>query len=284
MSDLADTMLAPAAERAHRRRPGHGAGRLEAGDPHPGRSGAARRLRHRDGGSAQRDRRRQRGRAPRARSTAPINPTPSPPTTRSRPPTPTATSIITYRNGAPVFLERRRRGRRRPGEQQGRRLVSGRARRHHRHPAPARRQRDRHGPRHPAELPRLQRAIPAGVTLDRGAATAPTTIRASIHDVQFTLMLSVVLVIAGGVHVPAHGARHHHRRGGAAAVADRHLRGDVVLRLQPRQSVADGADDRHRLRGRRRHRDDREHRAPHGGRRGAVRGGARRRAARSASR
>ena len=45
-----------------------------------------------------------------------------------------------------------------------------------------------------AELPRLQRAMPVGATLtivnDR-----TNTIRASIHDVQFTLMLSVVLVV-----------------------------------------------------------------------------------------
>jgi multidrug efflux pump len=45
-----------------------------------------------------------------------------------------------------------------------------------------------------AELPRLQRAIPTGVTLtivhDR-----TTTIRASIRDVQFTLVLSTVLVV-----------------------------------------------------------------------------------------
>ena len=44
------------------------------------------------------------------------------------------------------------------------------------------------------ELPRLRRAMPAGATLtivnDR-----TTTIRASIHDVQFTLMLSIVLVV-----------------------------------------------------------------------------------------
>jgi len=44
------------------------------------------------------------------------------------------------------------------------------------------------------ELPRLQRAMPVGATLtivnDR-----TTTIRASIHDVQFTLLLSVVLVV-----------------------------------------------------------------------------------------
>ena len=45
-----------------------------------------------------------------------------------------------------------------------------------------------------AELPRLQRAIPAGVELtvvhDRTG-----TIRASVHDVQFTLVLSVALVV-----------------------------------------------------------------------------------------
>jgi multidrug efflux pump len=45
-----------------------------------------------------------------------------------------------------------------------------------------------------AELPRLRRSIPAGASLtivnDR-----TTTIRASIHDVQFTLMLSIALVV-----------------------------------------------------------------------------------------
>src|SRR6476469_478116 len=49
-------------------------------------------------------------------------------------------------------------------------------------------------PRLSAELPRLRRAIPAGANLtvvnDR-----TTTIRASIHDVQFTLVLSIVLVV-----------------------------------------------------------------------------------------
>ena len=45
-----------------------------------------------------------------------------------------------------------------------------------------------------AELPRLRRAMPAGATLsvvnDRTG-----TIRASVHDVQFTLVLSVALVV-----------------------------------------------------------------------------------------
>src|SRR3984957_7751593 len=44
-----------------------------------------------------------------------------------------------------------------------------------------------------AETPRLQRAIPAGVTLTV-VSDRTVTIRASVHDVQFTLLLSVVLV------------------------------------------------------------------------------------------
>ena len=43
------------------------------------------------------------------------------------------------------------------------------------------------------ELPRLQRAVPAGAAL-AVVHDATTTIRASIHDVQFTLVLSVILV------------------------------------------------------------------------------------------
>ena len=123
------------------------------------------------------------------------------------------------------------------------------------------------------ELPRLQRAFPAGAEITV-VHDATTTIRASIRDVQFTLVLSVGLVIAGGVHLPAHDPRHHHRRRRPAAVADRDLRRDVVLRLLARQPVADGAHHRHRLRRRRRHRHDREHRAPHGGGREPVPGGA----------
>jgi multidrug efflux pump len=44
-----------------------------------------------------------------------------------------------------------------------------------------------------AEIPRLQRAIPAGVKL-AVVSDRTVTIRASVHDVQFTLILSVVLV------------------------------------------------------------------------------------------
>ncbi len=117
-----------------------------------------------------------------------------------------------------------------------------------------------------AEIPRLQRAIPAGVNLTI-VSDRTVTIRASVHDVQFTLVLAVVLVtlvvllflrslratIIAGVALPL------------SLITS--LRRDVFRGLQPRQSVADGADDRHRFRGRRRHRDDREHRSSHGERR-----------------
>ena len=63
MSDLADTILGAAPQPDFRRRPGRGAGRAQAGGAGAGRSGAACRLWHRDGGSAQRHRRRQRLRA-----------------------------------------------------------------------------------------------------------------------------------------------------------------------------------------------------------------------------
>ena len=58
-------------------------------------------------------------------------------------------------------------------------------------------------------------------------------------------------------------SRHRHSERGGAAVAGRHFRRDVPAGLQPQQPDADGADDLHRLRGRRCHRDDREHRALH---------------------
>ena len=96
------------------------------------------------------------------------------------------------------------------------------------------------------ELPRLRRAMPAGADLtivnDR-----TTTIRASIHDVQFTLVLSIALVvlvvliflrtiratIIAGVALPA--------------LIDRNFRRDVVLRIFPRQPVSHGPHDRHGL-------------------------------------
>ena len=68
---------------------------------------------------------------------------------------------------------------------------------------------------------------------------------------------------AGDLPLPAQPGRHRSSRRRRAAVAGRRVRRHVPARLQPQQPVADGADHRDRLRGRRRHRDDREHRPLH---------------------
>ena len=71
-----------------------------------------------------------------------------------------------------------------------------------------------------AELPRLRRILPVGAKLTV-VQDRTDTIRASIRDVQFTLVLAVGARGAGGVHLPAHHPGDHHRRRGAAALADR---------------------------------------------------------------
>ena len=124
-----------------------------------------------------------------------------------------------------------------------------------------------------AGLPALEASLPAGV--QASVLTDRTTgIRASVHDVEFELLLSVALVVAVIFVFLRVLAGHLHRQRGRAPVARRHLRGDVPAGLQPQQPDPDGADHRHRLRGRRRHRHDREHLPLHRGGRCADGGGA----------
>ena len=113
-------------------------------------------------------------------------------------------------------------------------------------------------------LPKVTAVIPPAIKIDT-VLDRTTTIRASVRDVEFTLLLTVVLVVLVVLAIPA---RHlgdaragpHH-----CAVAARRICGDVCVRLQSRQSVADGAHDRHRLRGRRCHRRSRERLPPYRG-------------------
>jgi hypothetical protein len=121
----------------------------------------------------------------------------------------------------------------------------------------------------------------------RRPASSPrphATIRASLREVERTLMIAIVLVILVVFAVPAQRARDADAGGRRAGVAARHLRRHVPARLQPQQPVADGADGRHRLRRRRRDRRAGEHHAPHRGGHDADAGGAARARARSASR
>ena len=193
-----------AAERDRRRRPRLDAGRHPAGGAHPGRSGAARRLRPRAGGHPPGDRRRQRRRAEgRARRRAPVlHHRRQRPARRGRSLSHAGHRLSQRRAGAAA---RRRRGRRRAGERQGRRLVQGQAGGGHRHPAPARRQRRRR----PSQRIQARAAAAAARILPVGATLTVVhdrtdTIRASIRDVQFTLVLAVGAGGAGGVHLPAH--------------------------------------------------------------------------------
>ena len=214
---------------------------------------------------------------PRARSTARTSPTPSPPTTRSPTPRPTR------RSSSPTATTRQCCSRTSPrwwtAWRTPRSAAGSRTR-----PAVVLDVLRQPGAnvietvqRVKAELPRIEHSIPSGVKLtvvsDRTATITRLHPRRAVHP-----RAQRGPGGAGGALVPAHPARHHHRRHHPAGIADRHLRRDVVLRLLARQPVADGADDRHRLRGRRRHRHDREHRAPHGGGRAATRSGAQGRA------
>ncbi len=88
---------------------------------------------------------------------------------------------------------------------------------------------------------------------------------------------------AGDLRVPAQRAGNPDPEPVGAAVAGRHARRHVPVRLQPQQSFADGADHRHRLRGRRRHRRDRKHLPLHRRGRSASAGGACAAPSRSAS-
>ena len=121
-------------------------------------------------------------------------------------------------------------------------------------------------------LPRLVAAIPPAIKIEV-ISDRTQTIRAAVSDVQFTLLLTIALVVMvifvflrsfWATVIPD-----RHRAAGAA----RRLRADVGIRLYARQSVADGADHRRRIRGRRRHRDAGKHHALYRGRREAARRG-----------
>jgi HAE1 family hydrophobic/amphiphilic exporter-1 len=115
-----------------------------------------------------------------------------------------------------------------------------------------------------AMLPQLQAAIPKDIKVSI-LSDRTQTIRASVSDVRFTLMLTVALVVmviflfretSGRRSFPPSRCR----------CPDRHFRGTLRVRLQSRQFVVDGAHHRRRLCGRRRRRRDREHCPPSRGR------------------
>ena len=140
------------------------------------------------------------------------------------------TVIVAYRNNAPVLLK------------DVAEVVDGLENtkvggwyqdtpgRRHRRASPARRQRHRDGQAHQGRA-----AAPAARHAERRQAHRGA--RPHRHHPRLRPRRAVHAGAergpgrAGGAAVPAHHPRHHHRRRGAAAVADRHLRRDVVLRL-----------------------------------------------------
>ncbi len=100
-----------------------------------------------------------------------------------------------------------------------------------------------------AELPQLTARIPPAVKVET-ILDRTMTIRASVADVEFTLVLTICLVVHGDPSVPAQFLGDAHSERHRAAGARRLVRGDVSDEFQPRQPVADGAHHRGRLRGR----------------------------------
>ena len=113
-----------------------------------------------------------------------------------------------------------------------------------------------------ALLPATAGLHPAGHRHAACAIDRTTTIRASVRDVERTLVISIALVILV-VFLFLRSPRATLIPSVAVPVSLIGTFGVMyLLRLQPRQPLADGADHLHRLRGGRRHRGDREHHAP----------------------
>jgi HAE1 family hydrophobic/amphiphilic exporter-1 len=160
--------------------------------------------------------------------------------------------VVTWRNGAPVRLERHRPTRcRQRGERPRRQLV-------HRHQrrssspcsasrAPTRSKRRRHpaacSPVFPQELPAC---VELEVLFDRSVS-----IRASIDDVSSRCVLTIGLWCAGHLALPAERVRNGDPQSGTHPISDRrHLRRHVLLGYSLEQPLTHGPHPRRRPRSR----------------------------------
>ena len=98
-------------------------------------------------------------------------------------------------------------------------------------------------------LKQLQASLPAAIKV-QVLTDRTETIRASVKDVQFELMLTVGAGGDGDLPVPAEPLGHRHSQRRRPALAGGNVRGDVPARIQPEQSDPDGADHLHRVCGR----------------------------------
>ena len=104
----------------------------------------------------------------------------------------------------------------------------------------------------------LPQAIHVGVAIDRSQSVS-----AAVGDTERTLVHRRGVGDRRGIRLSAVAARRADSGGGTAVVHHRHVRPHVPPRLQRRQSVVDGVDHRHGIRGGRCGGGPREHRAPH---------------------
>jgi len=120
-------------------------------------------------------------------------------------------------------------------------------------------------------LPQLTSTLPASVKVTT-LTDLTTTIRASVKDVEFELLLTIGLVVMVIFFIPAQRIGDHHSERRGAVVSGGNFRRHVYARLQPEQSDADGPYHLDGFRGGRCDRDDREHHPLRRGRRSAARG------------
>ena len=111
-------------------------------------------------------------------------------------------------------------------------------------------------------LPQLQAALPASIHV-RILTDRTATIRASVDDVQFTLLLTIALVVMV-IFLFLRSVRATIIPSFAVPLSIVGTFGVMyLLGYSSEQSFADGADDFHGIRRGRRHRNDREHQPLH---------------------
>ena len=194
-----------------------------AGDPHPDRPGQARREEPAARGRARADRASPRSTAPRARSTASGRPSRSSTTTSLLHAKAWNDIIVAYRNGAPVRM--RDIGKAVDGPADDTQAAWGNGKRDvflviFKQPGV---NVIKTVEKIKQTMTHLEAAIPASMHVAI-LSDRTTTIRASVDDVQFTLVLTIVLVVIGDLRLPAQLLGDVHPQRHRAAGAARRLR------------------------------------------------------------
>ena len=120
-----------------------------------------------------------------------------------------------------------------------------------------------------AALPLIRAQLPPAIQLNV-SIDRTITIRASLLEVERTLLLAIVLVVLVVLVFLRNGRATLIPGVAGDGQLARHFGGDVPVQIQPRQPLADGADGGDGVRGRRRHRRSGEHHPACGERHAAL--------------